>query len=306
MIDVRRLAVLRELHRCGTVTAAAAALHLTPSAVSQQLAALGRQTGTPLVEQSGRRLALTGAGLVLVQHAEAVLAELEHAETALRAFAAGEAGVVTVGAFPTAINGLVLPAMRDLRAAAPEVRVHVRDFNGDAAVEALMAGEVDVALWLTHPGSRTVEERGAVGVPLLDDVLDLVLPADHPQAGARSVSLSSLRDDPWVGGLANSPCRKIFEAACAGAGFTARVEHCTDDWSAVVGLVGAGAGVALVPRLAQPQESGGVVIRPVAGPPPRRSIKLVTRPAAATAPHVAAVIDRITAAATEVAGPIAA
>jgi DNA-binding transcriptional LysR family regulator len=306
MIDVRKLAVLRELHRCGTVTAAAAALHLTPSAVSQQLAALARQTGTPLVEASGRRLALTGAGLVLVQHAEAVLAELEQAETALRAFAAGRAGVVTVGAFPTAINGLVLPAMRRLRTEAPEVRVRVRDLTGDDGVDAIMAGEVDVALWLAYPGSRTVEERGAVGVPLLEDVLDLVLPADHPQASARAVALSSLRDEPWVAGIAASPCRRIADAACAAAGFTPRVEHCTDDWSAVVGLVGAGAGVALVPRLAQPAESAGVVIRPVAGSVPRRSHKLITRPAAATAPHVAAVVDRITAAAAELSAPLAA
>jgi DNA-binding transcriptional LysR family regulator len=243
---------------------------------------------------------------VLVQHAEAVLAELEQAETALRAFAAGRAGVVTVGAFPTAINGLVLPAMRRLRTEAPEVRVRVRDLTGDDGVDAIMAGEVDVALWLAYPGSRTVEERGAVGVPLLEDVLDLVLPADHPQASARAVALSSLRDEPWVAGIAASPCRRIADAACAAAGFTPRVEHCTDDWSAVVGLVGAGAGVALVPRLAQPAESAGVVIRPVAGSVPRRSLKLITRPAAATAPHVAAVVDRITAAAAELSAPLAA
>jgi DNA-binding transcriptional LysR family regulator len=303
MIDVRRLAVLRELHRCGTVTAAAAALHLTPSAVSQQLAALARQTGTRLVETSGRRLQLTGAGLVLVQHAEAVLAELEQAETALRAFAAGEAGVVTVGAFPTAINGLVLPAMRRLRVEAPEVRVQVRDVTGDAAVDALMAGELDLALWIAYPGSRTVEERGAVGQSLHDDPLDLVLPAGDRRAAARSVALAQFRDDPWVSGLATSPCRRVSDAACAAAGFTPRVEHCTDDWTAVVGLVAAGAGVALVPRLAQPAEPDGVVIRPVTGmavgTAPQRSIRLVTRPAAAAAPHVAAVIDRIAAAAAD-------
>jgi DNA-binding transcriptional LysR family regulator len=120
------------------------------------------------------------------------------------------------------------------------------------------------------------------------------------------VTLPSLRDEPWIAGLASSPCRRISDAACAAAGFTPRVEHCTDDWSAVVGLVGAGAGVALVPRLAQPEEAAGVVIRPVAGLPPRRELKLLTRPAAATAPHVAAVIDRLTAAAAEVAGPLAA
>jgi DNA-binding transcriptional LysR family regulator len=300
MIDVRRLAVLRELHRCGTVTAAAAALSLTPSAVSQQLAALGRQAGVRLVETHGRRLRLTGAGLMLVQHAEAVLSELEHAETAMRALAAGETGVVTVGAFATAINGVVIPAMRVLREQNPGVRVLVRDMEGDGAVDALMAGEIDVALWLAYPGSRAVEERGAVGRPLLDDVLDVVLPADHPCAAERSVPLAALRDESWVAGLPASPCRRIYEAACATAGFTPRIEHCSDDWSAVVGLVAAGAGVALVPRLAQPVVCDDVVIRPVAGTVPHRSVALITRPSAAAAPHVTAVVGELVRAAAEV------
>src|SRR5579875_1971319 len=111
MLDVRRLAVLREVHRCGTVTAAAAALHLTPSAVSQQLAALGRETKTPLLEPHGRRVRLTGAGLVLLHHADAVLAELERTEAVVSSLASGGAGVARVAAFPTAINALVVPAM---------------------------------------------------------------------------------------------------------------------------------------------------------------------------------------------------
>jgi DNA-binding transcriptional LysR family regulator len=300
MLDVRRLAVLRELHRCGTVTAAAAALSLTPSAVSQQLAALARQTGTRLVETHGRRLKLTGAGLVLVQHAEAVLCELENAETAMRALAAGETGVVTVGAFATAINGVVIPAMRALRERNPGLRVLVRDMEDDAAVDALMAGDIDIALWLASPGGRGVEERGAVGRPLLDDVLDVVLPADHPCAGERAVPLAALRDETWVAGLPGSPCRRIYEAACAAGGFTPRIEHCSDDWTAVIGLVAAGAGVALVPRLAQPVVSGDVVIRPVAGTVPHRSISLITRPAAAVAPHITAVVGELVAAAAAV------
>jgi DNA-binding transcriptional LysR family regulator len=300
MLDVRRLAVLRELHRCGTVTAAAAALNLTPSAVSQQLAALARQTGTRLVEPHGRRLRLTGAGLVLVQHAESVLAQLEHAETAMRALAAGETGVVTVGAFATAINGVVIPAMRALRERSPGVRVQVRDMEGDTAIDALMACEIDVALWLAWPGSRGVEERGAVGRPLFDDVLDVVLPAGHPCAAERSVPLAALRDEAWVSGLPESPCRRIYEAACATAGFTPRIEHCSDDWSAVVGLVAAGAGVALVPRLAQPVAAEEVVIRPVAGPVPHRSISVVSRPSAAAAPHIAAVVAELVRAADAV------
>jgi DNA-binding transcriptional LysR family regulator len=300
MIDVRRLAVLRELHRCGTVTAAAAALSLTPSAVSQQLAALARQTGVRLVESHGRRLRLTGPGLVLVQHAEAVLAELEHAETAMRALAGGDTGVVTVGAFATAINGLVIPAMRALRQRNDGISVNVRDMEGDAALDALMAGEIDIALWLAWPGSRGVEERGAVGRPLLDDVLDVALPSGHPCATERRVPLAALRDESWVAGLPGSPCRRIYEAACAGAGFTPRVEHCSDDWTAVVGLVGAGAGVALVPRLAQPAVTADVVVRPVAGAVPHRSLSLVTRPAAAAAAHVTAVVEELVSAAAAV------
>jgi DNA-binding transcriptional LysR family regulator len=306
MLDVRRLAVLRELHRCGTVTAAAAALHLTPSAVSQQLAALSRQTGTRLVETHGRRLQLTGAGLVLVQHAEAVLSELERAETALGAFAAGEAGVVTVGAFPTAINGLVIPALRALRVERPAVQLQVRDMTGDDPVEALLRGEVDVALWLAYPGSRVVSERGAVGEPLLEDTLDLVLPADHPAAAAPTCRLADFEDSPWIAGLPGNPCRSITDAACAAAGFTPRVEHYSDDWSAVVGLVAAGAGVALVPRLAQPPASPDIVIRPVAGHAPRRQIALLTRGGAAAAPHVAAVVDCLHRAAGAVSGRAAA
>jgi DNA-binding transcriptional LysR family regulator len=302
MLDVRRLAVLRELHRCGTVTAAAAALNLTPSAVSQQLAALARSTGIRLVETHGRRLRLTGAGLVLVQHAEAVLCELEHAETAMRALAAGETGVVTVGAFATAINGVVIPAMRALREENPGLRVHVRDMEGDTAVDALMAGEIDVALWLAYPGSRGVEEHGAVGRPLFDDVLDVVLPSGHPCAGEREVPLAALRDESWVSGLPDSPCRRIYEAACAAAGFTPRMVHCSDDWTAVVGLVAAGAGVALVPRLAQPLVTHGAVVRPVAGAVPHRSISLITRPAAAAAPHITAVVAQLVRSAAAVPG----
>ncbi len=293
MLDVRRLIVLRELHRCGTVTAAAAALNLTPPAVSQHLAALARQTGAHLVEQHGRRLGLTAAGLALVEHADAIVAELERAEHTLGDLADGQRGVVTLGAFQTAISGLVIPAMRRLRTERPGLRLHVQDLVGDSSVEALLRGEIDVALWLAYPGSRTVEERGAVSHPLLEDVMDLVLPADHPRAGNRAVRLPLLRQESWVAGLPSNPCRRITDAACAAAGFTPRVEHCSDDWATIVGLVGAGAGVALVPRLAQPTPTPDVVIRPVAGGAPRRHVSVLTRSSAGSAPNVRLVVDEL-------------
>src|SRR5437763_8243416 len=127
MVEVRRLAVLRELHRCGTVTAAAAALHMTPSAVSQNLAALARETRTRLIEPQGRGVRLTGAGMVLLKHAEAVFGELERTEAADAALADGDAGTATIGAFPTAINGLVIPALTRLRLQRPGLRIGVVD-----------------------------------------------------------------------------------------------------------------------------------------------------------------------------------
>ncbi len=290
MIDVRRLAVLRELHRCGTVTAAAAALHLTPSAVSQNLAALSRETRTRLVEPHGRGIRLTGAGLVLLRHAEAVFGELERTEAAVAALADGHAGVATIGAFPTAINGLIIPALAGLRRDRPGLQVGVLDLVGDEAVAALMRRDIDLALWLAYPGSRAAEERGAVGEPLLEDVMDVALPADHRLADSAALRLADLKDEAWIAGSPQSPCRRITNAACSAAGFAPLVEHCTDDWTAVVGLVGAGLGVALVPRLARPTPPASVVVRPVASAPPRRNIQLLMRPAAALAPHLAPVL----------------
>jgi DNA-binding transcriptional LysR family regulator len=306
MVDVRRLAVLRELHRCGTVTAAAAALHLTPSAVSQNLAALARETRTRLVEPQGRGVRLTGAGLVLLKHAESVFSELERTDAALAALAEGEAGVATIGAFPTAINGLVIPALAALRRDRPGLRIGVNDLVRDEAVGALMRCDIDVALWLAYPGSRAAEERGAVGEPLLEDVMDVALPADHPLAASPRVRLADLKDEPWIAGSPDSPCRRITNAACSAAGFAPLVEHCTDDWTAVVGLVGAGIGVALVPRLARPTPPASVVIRPVATAPPRRSIHLLVRPAAAASPHLSAIVAALRAVANSTAGAVAA
>jgi DNA-binding transcriptional LysR family regulator len=306
MVDVRRLAVLRELHRCGTVTAAAAALHLTPSAVSQNLAALGRETRTRLVEPHGRGIRLTGAGLVLLKHAEAVFAELERTDAAVAALAEGEAGAATIGAFPTAINGIVIPALAALRRDRPGLRIGVLDLTGDDAVTALMHGRIDVALWLAYPGSRSPEERGAVGEPLLADAMDVVLPADHPLAGSPMLRLADLKDETWIAGSPESPCRRLTNAACAAVGFAPLVEHCTDDWTAVVGLVGAGMGVALVPRLARPTAPPSVVVRPVAPAPPQRSIQLLVRPAAAGCPHLSAVVGALRDAAQSTAEAIAA
>ncbi|GAA4858995.1 LysR family transcriptional regulator [Kitasatospora terrestris] len=125
--DLRRLRVLQALDECGTVTAAAGRLHLTPSAVSQQLAALGKQLGAPMVEPDGRRVRLTSAARLLLGHAERVFGQLEQAEADLAGYLHGAAGEVRIGAFATAIGALVVPAVRRLALDAPALRITVTD-----------------------------------------------------------------------------------------------------------------------------------------------------------------------------------
>src|SRR4051794_16609840 len=149
-IDVRRLKVLRELDQHGTVTAAAAALHLTPSAVSQQLSGLARELGVPLLEKDGRGVRLTGQGSVLLRHAEAVAEQLERARAELAGFEAGTLGRVRIGSLSTGIAAVVAPALAQLRSIAPGLRIQVTEYEPTTAFDRLDTGEFDVVVSVVH------------------------------------------------------------------------------------------------------------------------------------------------------------
>jgi DNA-binding transcriptional LysR family regulator len=160
--DLRKLRILHTLRERGTVTATAEALHMTPSAVSQQLTNLSRQLGVPLLEAQGRRVRLTDAARLVLRHADAVFEQVERADAALAAYRDGEAGEVRVGAFSTAVPALVVPAVRALRTTHPAVTVHVREAEAAEAYDLLAAGEVDLALSLAAeaPGTCPADLRG--------------------------------------------------------------------------------------------------------------------------------------------------
>ena len=287
MIDIRRLELLREFARCGTVAATAEAVFLTPSAVSQQLAALSREVGTPMLEPDGRRVRLTEAAEMLLAHAHEIFTHLEHAEADLAAFRGGRSGTVRLGGFPTSIRAVAVPAIGMVRDRCG-IQVRVIQVAAEEAADALLSRSIDVAMTLVRPGtSVTGLDARLSSEHLLDDVLDLVLPADHPLAAQPSVDLTTLAGADWVGFTAGY-CWNITEAACARAGFNPRVVHVADDDSAVMALVAAGAGIATVPRLAQaPKYMDPVVVRPVAGEPPTRQIALQYRAGTASQPHIA-------------------
>lgn len=154
MIEARRLHILRAVADHRTVTAAAAALYLTPSAVSQQLTALEQETGHRLVERGAKGVRLTPAGEILLTHTNAVLAQLERAESELAAYSSGAAGTVTVAAFATGIGLVVAPALTRLARTAPGIRIRVQDAEGDASLPMVLDRQVDVAVAVEYRGRR--------------------------------------------------------------------------------------------------------------------------------------------------------
>ncbi|MFD7864975.1 LysR family transcriptional regulator [Streptomyces sp. NPDC059783] len=292
--DVRKLRVLRTLHERGTVTAAAGALRMTPSAVSQQLSGLSRQLGVPLLEARGRRVRLTDAAHLVLRHADAVFAELERADAELTGYRSGEAGEVRVAAFATAVPALVVPAVQRLRAAErPGPDIRVREAEAAQAYELLAAGDVDVALSLAAHAPTARDPRFTV-LPLLADPLDVALPTGHPLAAAPGLRLADLAAEPWIFG-GSGPWSEITTAACEAAGFVPEQAHSASGWTAILALVEAGMGVALVPRMAsaERQARDGVVMRALDADRPRRHVVAAVRRGAESGPAVARVLDAL-------------
>ncbi|MEV4680273.1 LysR family transcriptional regulator [Streptomyces kurssanovii] len=288
--DIKKLRILRALGEHGTVTATAEALSMTPSAVSQQLSNLARQLGVPLLEAQGRRVRLTDAAHLVLRHAEAVFAQLERAEAELTDYLRGEVGMVRVGAFSTAVPALVVPAVRRLRTGHPGLDVRVREAEASEAYELLSSGRVDLALSLAAHAPTARDPRFAL-VPLLADPLDVALPAGHPLALSEDLRLADLSGEPWIFG-GSGPWSEITLAACEAAGFVPEQAHSAAGWPAILAMVEAGLGVALVPRMAA-ERRDGVLMRPLGTDRPRRHVLAAVRRGSESAPGVARVLDAL-------------
>ncbi|MBG0826435.1 LysR family transcriptional regulator [Planomonospora sp. ID67723] len=315
MIDTRRLRTLRAVADHRTVTAAAAALHLTPSAVSQQLAALEHEVGHRLLERDARGVRLTAVGRILLDHANEVLAQLERAGADIAAYTTGTAGEVKVASFATAIGLVVAPAMGVLRDKEPGLQVRVLDAEGDQSLTMVLDGVVDVAVAVEYRGAPAEDDRRLSRIPLYAEPFDVVLPRGHRLTGASAprppgtastadaafpeepVTVADLAGETWIGPYPGNPCHDVIALACEHAGFTPEFAHSSDDFSAVVALAAAGAGVAMVPRLAlRGTDLSGVVIRPVAGP--QRRVFAAVRRGAERHPLLVPLLDALHHAAT--------
>jgi DNA-binding transcriptional LysR family regulator len=292
-VDWRKLRLLDELDRRGTIAATAHALHLTPSAVSQQLAGLSRDIGVPLLERRGRTVVLTGQARLLLSHAESMRELAERTRAALEEWSGGTAGYVRIASLTTGIAALVAPALARLRQERPGLTLRVINREPEAALDLLDAGEAEIIVTVDYPGAPSRQDTRYHRVDLIDDVMDAVLPAHHPLASRSSIRLADLATEVWVGAAASDPCGYIVNGICAASGFTPDVRHHTQEWDAVAALVAAGAGVSLVPRSAQPLRPAGLAVLPVTGAPATRPLFALLRAGTETEPATAAALQTL-------------
>jgi DNA-binding transcriptional LysR family regulator len=291
MLDVRRLRLLSDLDRLGTIAAVAAVHAYTPSAVSQQLAALEREAGVALLRRSGRRVEFTAAGRVLVRRAAAVLAALEEAGAALAAVRSGPAGQVRIGAFPTAVRTVLPAVLVALGREHPALELSVTELDPLAVPRALLDRRLDVGLLHDYDVVPAGAEPALESVPLLDETVYVAVPPGAPFA-----ALADTRDAGWILASAGTLCHEVALRVCRDAGFAPRARHHLDDFDAVLALVAAGQGVALVPELAAVAVPDGVRLIPA---PTRRRTRIGYRRGAADHPSVAAVVAALRAAAAD-------
>ncbi|HXT21319.1 MAG TPA: LysR family transcriptional regulator [Thermoanaerobaculia bacterium] len=299
MLDLKRLRLLHELHRRGTVGAVAEALSYSPSTVSQQLQVLQREAGTELFEPAGRNLRLTDAALVLVAHAEELLAAVERAEGDLEAAAAGAvAGVVRVGSFQTASLHLLLPAMTALENDHPGVEIRLVEFETAPALEALRSHQLDLVLADEWTGAPRPRLPGLDRDDLFDEHVRVAVRRDHPVAAEAAIRLEDLADAHWAAGDPGGGMAELVRQVCNGhGGFEPRIRHHTNELGMLLALVEHGQAVTLLPEIALVDAPAGVVARPIAGLALGRTVFTAARTGADRRPALAAVREALRAAA---------
>ncbi|GLY07110.1 MULTISPECIES: LysR family transcriptional regulator [Actinoplanes] len=285
-MDLHHLRLLRELGERGSVAAVARALHITPSAVSQQLKALQRTARAPLTERRGRRLALTPAGRALASAAVDVFEALDRADRAVGAYLEDPDEPVTVAAFHSAALTYFPPLLRS--------GLPVRCVDADVAQADYPALVADYDLVVAHRLAHSPPwPAGQVSViPLMQEPLFVALPTGHRLAGDDRLATADVAAEPWISVHDGFPLEGILAAVAAAAGRPLEIRHRINEFSVAAALVAAGAGLALLPgyiRVPGP----GVVLRPLADIPAGRHIDVLSRPETLHRTTVRAVVEQL-------------
>lgn len=293
-LDAHTLRIVGAIADTGSITAAAAQLGYSQPAVSQHLKRAEGRIGLPLVVRAGRSVRLTEAGRVLARHARTVTTALDAAAGELAELAGLRTGTVRVAAFPSASSTLVPLLLAELARRHPGVGVRYLEAEPPEAVQAVRTQEADLAITFAYPGDRgdphTESARGLAVVPLWRDEMLLVAPAGRVAAGP--VELADFAGERWIAGCPR--CRQHLLQLCDSAGFGPAITHETDNVAAVLAMVAAGLGVALLPRLglATAALPPGVAMAPTRNRD-ARTIHLVAGAGSDRVPAIAAAADAI-------------
>jgi DNA-binding transcriptional LysR family regulator len=299
MLELRRLRLLRELHQRGTIAAVADALRFTPSAVSQQLAQLEREAGVRLLERAGRGVRLTDAGLVLVEHAEALLERAALAEADLAAAGGTVAGRGRIAGFQSVALRVAIPAMEALAHDAPRLRCELVEAEPEQSLPALALGDVDLVLGDEWQHQPWLLPAGVERHDLLADPVHLLLPAGHPAARRHrdAVPLPELAGEAWAAGHPGMGWVDMIQRTCrALGGFDPDIRHRTNDAIVALALVARGHAVTMLPDLVIPPARPGLAVRAIAEAPTGRTIFAATRATDAARPSTLALLRAVRAA----------
>jgi DNA-binding transcriptional LysR family regulator len=282
MLDVRRLRVLQEVVTRGSFSAAADSLHLSQSAVSQQIAVLEREVGVPLLERTSEGPKLTNAGEALMSHGEAVMCRLEEAERELAQIAGLEGGRLRLASFPTASATLMTRALSLFRQRFPKIELQFSEDEPEDSFPGLKRGDFDLAVVFDYPAFPLDFARDVEAELIYEEPMRVALPPGHPLAAAKSVRIEDLADEDWLCGALPSSCRDQVITLCREAGFEPRISFQSEDYEVIKGFVAGGLGVTIMPELAGGHP--GIELRAVRGEKPIRRVWAVTRETEARSP----------------------
>lgn len=289
--NLERLRIVAQIARLGSVTLAARSLHLTPSAVSQQLRAFETAVGHRLFDRHPRGMSLTAAGRLVAARAAAVAAEISGLERDLQLFEAGGVGRVSLGVFPTFAASLLPLVIQRFRQQEPDVHLEVRSAKLTELQARLGSGELDVSvLW-----SFEDVAPGASDDSIAADPTVLLVPRDHPTSSRSTVTIVELAAERWITRADGHPGTDLLHRVGAEAGFVPQVALAASDYQETQALVAAGLGVALVPRLATTALRDDVAVVSIGGGMPRRRLRVECRDASghAAAAKLASLIESV-------------
>lgn len=300
MLNVHRMRILREVAARGSIAGAAAALYMTPSAVSQQMAVLEREAGVELLDRTRRRVRLTAAGERLVEHTEIVLAELEKAAADLEAVAVGLAGRLAICAFPTAARAVMVPALAQLRRENPHLRLLVSDLEPEESIPALKIGEMDVVVTYEFDHLPVPRDAGVERHVLMQEPMYVAMLRSHPRA-VGPLRISDLAEEDWVVGRDGSPFLEVQVRISNEAGFEPKINFHSNDYQVILAAIETGLGIALVPPLAMFASYPNVVLRAPEDIEVNRRIVAAVRAGSSSSPSIAAALDALRGAAEDAA-----